>query len=139
MYKRQVKAVREDIERVAKRLASQLRPEEQALFDVYLRMLGDDAMPGEVANKIREGVWAQGALKQVVQQYIRHFEMMDDHYLQERAVDIRDLGRRLLSHLQEGEQKHLNYPERTVLVSEELTPAMRGEVAKGPTVHRLPI
>lgn len=129
-----VRAVREDIERVAKRLASQLRPEEQALFDVYLRMLGDDAMPGEVANKIREGVWAQGALKQVVQQYIRHFEMMDDHYLQERAVDIRDLGRRLLSHLQEGEQKHLNYPERTVLVSEELTPAMLGEVPKGQLV-----
>src|SRR6056297_1035494 len=129
-----VKAVREDIERVAKRLASQLRPEEQALFDVYLRMLGDDAMPGEVANKIREGIWAQGALKQVVQQYIRHFEMMDDHYLQERAVDIRDLGRRLLSHLQEGEQKHLIYPERTVLVSEELTPAMLGEVPKGQLV-----
>ena len=129
-----VKAVREDIERVAKRLASQLRPEEQALFDVYLRMLGDDAMPGEVSNKIREGIWAQGALKQVVQQYIRHFEMMDDHYLQERAVDIRDLGRRLLSHLQEGEQKHLNYPERTVLVSEELTPAMLGEVPKGQLV-----
>jgi phosphotransferase system enzyme I (PtsP) len=129
-----VTAVREDIERVAERLASQLRPEEQALFDVYLRMLGDDAMPGEVANRIREGVWAQGALKQVVQQYIRHFEMMDDHYLQERAVDIRDLGRRLLSHLQEGEQKNLVYPERTVLVSEELTPAMLGEVPKGQLV-----
>jgi phosphotransferase system enzyme I (PtsP) len=134
LFRASVKAVREDIERVAKRLASQLRPEEQALFDVYLRMLGDDAMPGEVANKIREGIWAQGALKQVVQQYIRHFEMMDDHYLQERAVDIRDLGRRLLSHLQEGEQKHPNYPERTVLVSEELTPAMLGEVPKGQLV-----
>jgi phosphotransferase system enzyme I (PtsP) len=129
-----VTAVREDIERVAERLASQLRPEEQALFDVYLRMLGDDAMPGEVANRIREGFWAQGALKQVVQQYIRHFEMMDDHYLQERAVDIRDLGRRLLSHLQEGEQKDVVYPDKTVLVSEELTPAMLGEVPKGQLV-----
>jgi phosphotransferase system enzyme I (PtsP) len=134
LFRGAVTAVREDIERVAERLASQLRPEEQALFDVYLRMLGDDAMPGEVANRIGEGVWAQGALKQVVQQYIRHFEMMEDHYLQERAVDIRDLGRRLLSHLQEGEQKDLVYPQRTVLVSEELTPAMLGEVPKGQLV-----
>ena len=134
LFRGAVTAVREDIERVAERLASQLRPEEQALFDVYLRMLGDDAMPGEVANRINEGFWAQGALKQVVQQYIRHFEMMDDHYLQERAVDIRDLGRRLLSHLQEGEQKDVVYPERTVLVSEELTPAMLGEVPKGQLV-----
>jgi phosphotransferase system enzyme I (PtsP) len=126
-----VEAVRRDIERVAKRLASRLRPEEQALFDVYLRMLSDEALPGEVVSRIREGNWAQGALKQVVQQYVRHFEMMDDHYLQERAVDVRDLGRRLLSHLQEGEQEHLVYPDRTVLVSEELTPAMLGEVPKG--------
>lgn len=131
LFRSSVDSVREDIERVANRLASQLRSEEQALFDVYLRMLGDEALPGEVENRIRENVWAQGALKQVVQQYIRHFEMMDDPYLRERAVDIRDLGRRLLSYLQEGEQETLEYPENTVLVSEELTPAMLGEVPKG--------
>ncbi|MDX1757546.1 MAG: phosphoenolpyruvate--protein phosphotransferase [Marinobacter sp.] len=125
-----VTAVREDIERVARRLASQLRPEEQALFEVYLRMLGDNALPGEVVNCIKQGMWAQGALRQVVQQYVRHFEMMDDLYLRERAVDIRDLGRRLLSHLQEGNQQERVYPERTVLVSEELTPAMLGEVPR---------
>jgi phosphotransferase system enzyme I (PtsP) len=134
LFQSAVEAVRKDIERVANRLASRLRPEEQALFDVYLRMLSDEALPGEVVGRIREGNWAQGALKQVVQQYVRHFEMMDDHYLQERAVDVRDLGRRLLSHLQEGEQKHLVYPDRTVLVSEELTPAMLGEVPKGQLV-----
>jgi len=134
LFRSAVQAVYEDIEQVAKRLTSRLRPEELALFDVYLRMLSDGALPGEVNNRIREGVWAQGALKQVVQHYVRHFEMMDDHYLQERAVDIRDLGRRLLSYLQEGEQKDLNYPERTVLVSEELTPAMLGEVPRGQLV-----
>ncbi|SFM61600.1 phosphotransferase system, enzyme I, PtsP [Marinobacter zhejiangensis] len=125
-----VSAVREEIGQVAERLASQLRPEEQALFDVYLRMLGDDALPGEVVTRIRDGQWAQGALKQVVQQYVRHFEMMDDLYLRERAVDIRDLGRRLLSHLQEGDQQDRTYPQNTVLVSEELTPAMLGEVPR---------
>ncbi|WP_091815459.1 phosphoenolpyruvate--protein phosphotransferase [Marinobacter mobilis] len=129
-----VTAVREDIERVAERLASQLRPEEQALFEVYLRMLSDEALPGEVVNRIRDGQWAQGALKQVVQQYVRHFEMMDDLYLRERAVDIRDLGRRLLSHLQEGDPQDRVYPEKTVLVSEELTPAMLGEVPRGQLV-----
>ena len=134
LFRLAVQAVCEDIEQVAKRLTSTLRPEELALFDVYLRMLSDEALPGEVNNRIREGAWAQGALKQVVQHYVRHFEMMDDHYLRERAVDIRDLGRRLLSYLQEGEQKDLNYPARTVLVSEELTPAMLGEVPRGQLV-----
>ncbi|NWN92679.1 phosphoenolpyruvate--protein phosphotransferase [Marinobacter adhaerens] len=131
LFQSAVQAVREDIEQVAERLTSRLRPEELALFDVYLRMLSEEALPDEVRNRIREGFWAQGALKQVVQHYISHFEMMDDHYLQERAVDIRDLGRRLLSYLQEGEQKDLNYPEKTVLVSDELTPSMLGEVPRG--------
>ncbi|MBS3804797.1 MAG: phosphoenolpyruvate--protein phosphotransferase [Oleiphilaceae bacterium] len=129
-----VTAVREDIEQVAERLAPQLRPEELALFDVYLRMLDDNALPGEVVNSIRGGIWAQGALRQVVQQYVRHFELMGDLYLRERAVDIRDLGRRLLSHLQEGEHESVVYPERTVLLSDELTPAMLGEVPHGQLV-----
>ncbi|BES69931.1 phosphoenolpyruvate--protein phosphotransferase [Marinobacter nanhaiticus D15-8W] len=129
-----VSAVREDIQLVAERLAPQLRPEEQALFEVYLRMLDDNALPGEVMSRIADGQWAQGALKQVVQQYVRHFEMMGDLYLRERAVDIRDLGRRLLAHLQEGDQQTVSYPEKTVLVSDELTPAMLGEVPRGQLV-----
>ncbi|PAU79736.1 phosphoenolpyruvate--protein phosphotransferase [Halovibrio salipaludis] len=130
-FRAAVSAVRDDVEQVGERLAPQLRPEEQALFEVYLRMLHDHALPGEVENRIREGLWAPGSLKAVVNQYVRHFEMMGDHYLRERAVDIRDLGRRLLSHLQEGESETLEYPERTILVSDELTPAMLGEVPQG--------
>ncbi|WP_404368237.1 phosphoenolpyruvate--protein phosphotransferase [Marinobacter sp.] len=131
LFQGAVTAVREDIERVAERLASQLRPEEQALFEVYLRMLDDNALPNEVVNRIGEGYWAQGALKQVVNQYVRHFEKMGDLYLRERAVDIRDLGRRLLAHLQESDLDEVSYPERTILVSDELTPAMLGEVPRG--------
>ncbi|MFO7788806.1 MAG: phosphoenolpyruvate--protein phosphotransferase [Halospina sp.] len=130
-FRAAVSAVRDDVEQVGERLAPQLRPEEQALFEVYLRMLHDHALPGEVENRIREGVWAPGSLKAVVNQYVRHFEMMGDHYLRERAVDIRDLGRRLLSHLQEGESETPEYPEQTILVSDELTPAMLGEVPQG--------
>lgn len=126
-----VASVREDVEQVGERLAPQLRPEEQALFEVYLRMLHDHALPGEVENRIDQGSWAQGALKDVVNQYVRHFEMMGDLYLRERAVDIRDLGRRLLSHLQEGEPQTPVFPDNTILVSDELTPAMLGEVPQG--------
>ncbi|QCF25062.1 phosphoenolpyruvate--protein phosphotransferase [Hydrocarboniclastica marina] len=126
-----VAAVREDINAVGERLAAQLRPEEQALFDVYLRMLDGNALPGEVCLRIKEGKWAPGALREVVHQYVRHFEMMGDHYLRERAVDIKDLGRRVLSHLQEGEAQTIEYPQNTILVSEELTATMLGEVERG--------
>jgi phosphotransferase system enzyme I (PtsP) len=123
-------AVRRDIRSVGQKLSNELRPEEMALFDVYLNMLDDRALGAEVIIKIREGAWAQGALRQVVQKYIGHFELMDDAYLRERASDIRDLGVRILSYLQETEGlgQATKYHENTILVSEELTPAMLGEI-----------
>ncbi len=125
-----IAAVRRDIAQVGERLATRLRPEEQALFDVYLRMLDDTALGGEVITRIRQGNWAQGALREVTIEYVRHFEMMGDTYLAERAVDIKDLGRRVLAHMQEGAQIVREFPKNTILVSDELTPAMLGEVPR---------
>ena len=125
-----IDSVRVDIRRVGERLSSQLRPEEQALFDVYIGMLDDKALAGEVQDKIRAGSCAQTALKHVIKDYASHFEMMSDSYLRERAVDIKDLGRRILSYLQEREVVDQSYPDKTVLVSDELTPTMLGEVPR---------
>ncbi len=129
LFNRALEAVRKDMRATADKL-SDLRPEEQALFDVYLRMLDDKALGAEVCKLIKAGSWAQGALRQVVDEHVRHFEMMDDPYLQERAVDVRDLGRRVLSYLQEEDQVSITYPGKCVVVSEELTPAMLGEVPR---------
>src|SRR5690606_6285343 len=62
--------------------------------------------------------------------YVGHFQLMEDAYLRERATDILDLGTRILAHLQ-GNDSHAqekDFPDDTILVSEELTPAMLGEV-----------
>jgi phosphotransferase system enzyme I (PtsP) len=123
-------AVRRDIRTVGQKLSNELRPEEMALFDVYLNMLDDNALGAEVIIIIRQGDWAPGALRKVVQKYVGHFEQMDDAYLRERATDIRDLGSRILAYLQESEGlgQVAEYHENTILVSEELTPAMLGEI-----------
>jgi phosphotransferase system enzyme I (PtsP) len=123
-----IESVRHDIQAVGERLSTQLRPEEQALFDVYLGMLDDNALAGEVSSQINQGKCAQSALKSVIGDYARHFEMMNDAYLSERAVDIKDLGSRILSYLQADEQKQHEFPDNTILVSDELTPTMLGEV-----------
>ena len=46
---------------LSSKLASQLRKEERALFDVYLMMLDDASIGNEVKRIIRTGQWAQGA------------------------------------------------------------------------------
>ena len=73
---------------------------------------------------------AQFALAVVIKDYARRFELMSDEYLRERAVDIKDLGRRILAYLQENESRELAIPDNTILVSDELTPTMLGEVPR---------
>ncbi|MFT6265022.1 MAG: phosphotransferase system enzyme I (PtsP) [Oleiphilaceae bacterium] len=125
-----IESVRSDIQRVGLRLSEQLRPEEQALFDVYLAMLDDNALAGEVIAQIQSGKCPQSALRAIINDYARHFEMMNDAYLSERAIDIKDLGRRVLSYLQENDHSVREYPENTILVSDELTATMLGEVSR---------
>ena len=76
------------------------------------------------------GEWAQGALSQVMLRHIRHFERMEHSYLRERAVDVRDLGTRVLGYLQDADRGDVDYPERTVLVAEELTASALGEIPR---------
>ena len=127
-FQEALKLVRRDIKVVGRSLAQRLRSEEQALFDVYLRMLDDNALAGEVVARIEQGNWAQGALREVVTEHVRQFSMMDDPYLRERATDIKDLGRRVLAYLQEAAPAVLEFTDATILVADELTPAMLGEV-----------
>lgn len=128
-FEQALKAVRREIRAVSRTLAQRLRSDEQALFDVYLRMLEDNALAAEVVERIHAGNWAQGALREVVEAHVREFSAMDDPYLRERASDIRDLGRRVLSHLQEAfSGGDVEYPENTILVADDLSPAMLGLV-----------
>ncbi|MEH6557856.1 MAG: phosphoenolpyruvate--protein phosphotransferase [Oceanicoccus sp.] len=123
-----IEAVKEDIRALGRKLSRRLAPQEQALFDVYLHMLDDNALAGEVDARIAKGEWAQGALSKVIIQHVRTFETMEDEYLQERATDVKDLGRRILAYLQAANSGPKEYPERTILVGEELTASMLGEV-----------
>ena len=123
-------SVREDMQALTSNVETRLRPEERELFGVYIRMLDDDALGKEVLERIRHGQWAQGALAEVAKDHINAFEMMKDPYLRERAADIRDLCSRVLFYLQDKDAVKMEYPDDTILISEELTAAMLAEVPK---------
>ena len=129
-FREALASVRSDIRQVAENLEDELGPEDRALFGVYLSILDDSALGGEVAALIKAGEWAQGALSQVMLRHIRHFERMEHSYLRERAVDVRDLGTRVLGYLQDANRQEIDYPSATVLVAEELTASALGEIPR---------
>lgn len=124
-------AAREEIRVLQGRATSSLSVAENALFDAYMRLLDSRTLINEVITEIRQGQWAQGALKRVIKKHILHFESIEDPYLRERAADFRDLGRRILAHLQSKEQRAIRFPENAILVSEEVTATSLMEVPEG--------
>ncbi len=121
---RAIEAVRNDIQTLIHDLQTSLPEEELVLFDAYLHMLDDSGLAGDMREQVRMGQWAQGALRRVIRQYLRQFEVMDDPYLRERGTDVRDLGIRILGYLQQIREKKTQFPARTILVGEEVTPSM---------------
>lgn len=122
-FRRALSEIRQEIEQLNKRLETSLSPEDRALFDAYLLMLDDHSLGAEVEQEIRKGQWAQAALRKVIKAHVRQFEDMSNPYLKDRAEDVRDLGQRILAVLQETERKTPDYPDKIVLVGEEVTAA----------------
>ncbi|MYJ74626.1 MAG: phosphoenolpyruvate-protein phosphotransferase PtsP, partial [Gammaproteobacteria bacterium] len=96
LFDRAIGQARDDIERINAQMAKNLGPEERELFDAYLHMLDAGALAGDVRSGIREGQWAQGALKHAILEQAATFERMQDSYLRERSADVRELGQRVL-------------------------------------------
>lgn len=123
---------REEMQALQVKAKSSLSVAEHALFDAYARILDSRTLVQEVIDEIKTGLWAQAALKRVFNRHILQFEALEDHYLQERASDFRDLGRRILACMQhQGRHEELKYPKKTVLLSDELTATAMFEVPDG--------
>ena len=127
-FRQAMEQTKRDIHALDESMVGKLSDEERALFDVYVRMLDDHALGGEVTSLIKEGLCAQSAWSQVVLRHIRMFKSMKDAYLRERATDVEDLGRRVLAYLQQSETKRTTYPDNMVMVGEELSAASFADV-----------
>lgn len=123
--------VREDLRILSERLYPSVPPEERALFDVYQHILDGGDLGKEIADVIRTGKWAPAALRDVIKIHVRRLEGLDNEYMRERAVDIKDLGRRVLACLQKNEKVIPHYAEKTILIGENLTPNDLAEVPEG--------
>ena len=114
----------------AERVGDDLRDEDRALFDAWRLMLKSESLVDDAMLRIRDGNWAQGALRATVASHARVFDEMHDPYLRERAADLRDLGRRVLMRLQNRDLPPPEYPEHTILVGDEISAMQIAEVPR---------
>jgi phosphotransferase system enzyme I (PtsP) len=127
-FRAAVAAVVKDLMALQNRVEDSLPAEDRALFDAWLMMLGSDSLIENTVVRIHQGNWAAGALRQTIEEHAKVFDAMEDIYLRERASDVRDLGRRILMHLQQERVGPVAYPDNTILVGEEVSAIQLAEV-----------
>jgi phosphotransferase system enzyme I (PtsP) len=101
---------------------------DQIIFEAYSLIAGSDEMIDETISRIRSGNWAPGALRDTIDSYAARFESLEDPYMRERANDIRHIGQRILGKLLQEEKREFVYPERTILIGENLSPLDMADV-----------
>lgn len=122
---------KEDVRQLEGQFASQLPEDERALFQVYQQILNSRSIRADMIAYVQQGLWAPSAVSKVIQEHALRFEGMTDPYLQDRASDVKELGRRLLMALRERDDVPVSYPKNTILVGREITAAHLAEVPPG--------
>jgi phosphoenolpyruvate-protein phosphotransferase (PTS system enzyme I) len=114
-----------ELEAIREKANKELGADKAAIFEAHLLVLSDPELIAPIEDKIKTDlVNAEYALKETTDMFITMFESMDNEYMQERAADIRDVTKRVMSHLL---GVHLANPsmisEEVVVVAEDLTPS----------------
>lgn len=85
------------------------------IFTAHQLMLKDKSFVGAMRGRIDEGVPAAEAIISVVEDYASRFARMNQVRLNEKAQDVRDLGYRLITNLQDTQDRDFSYTDRIVL------------------------
>ncbi|MDE7199983.1 MAG: phosphoenolpyruvate--protein phosphotransferase [Lachnospiraceae bacterium] len=92
------------------------------IFEVHRMLLEDTAYLDAVQVLIRGGYNAVYATDRAGAQFADMFAGMDDEYMRGRAVDIRDISRRVIRVLSGLPEEGIRLEESAVLVADDLTP-----------------
>lgn len=128
LFRGALKQVKKELKKMSGNLKGQIPEDDRALFDAYRMLLDGRSFNQEIVEQIKAGSWAPGALRKVVEHHVAVFREMDDPYLQERANDIEDIGRRLLKALVPCESTDTKLPKNIILVAEDVSAAMLAEM-----------
>ncbi|HDE7247806.1 phosphoenolpyruvate--protein phosphotransferase [Staphylococcus aureus] len=127
-----IEASKVELTKIRNNTEVQLGADKAAIFDAHLLVLDDPELIQPIQDKIKnENANAATALTDVTTQFVTIFESMDNEYMKERAADIRDVSKRVLSHILGVELPNPSMiDESVVIVGNDLTPSDTAQLNK---------
>lgn len=128
-----VLATRAQIQQLQNEVAENLGAQEARIFDAHLLVLEDQALIGETLRELETSYLnIERCFHKVAQRYIEAFDRIDDEYLRERATDIRDVTRRVLTNLLGKSQENLFQQVRNrIVIAYDITPSDSASFERG--------
>lgn len=95
-----------------------------AIFEIHQMMLEDDDYNESVENIIKtQKVNAEYAVGVTSDNFSQMFATMDDDYMKERAIDVKDVSERILSILNGGSKSTVDSDEPVIILADDLAPS----------------
>jgi phosphoenolpyruvate-protein phosphotransferase (PTS system enzyme I) len=118
-------ATRAQILEMQQRIAEAIGAKDASIFDAHLMVVEDHTLIDEVLRALRRERWnVEFIFSEVANRYAKTLSEIDDPYLRERAFDIYDVTRRVVSNLLGRSTKTLAQLDAPhVIVAHNLTPS----------------
>jgi phosphotransferase system enzyme I (PtsI) len=113
----------EILQNSVKTLTEKNMPEQAAIMEAHRMMAQDAALHDAAVEKVNEGVGAPRAVLTASEDTAKIFEGMDDAYFRERAVDIRDVGKRIAKYILGVKEPEIG-DEGVILCGYEIEPSV---------------
>lgn len=113
-----------DLLRLEKKLQKKFSKRESDIFYSHRMILSDRSFLKKLRAFVNGGSNAVDAVKNVIGEYIREFEKIEDPHFRERAADLDDLRQRILEHLFGSAKGNAKLDRSSgILVAETLVPS----------------
>lgn len=123
-----INAVSRSILFLSHELSSTLSDQDRRIYDAQQSLLHDQTFKNDLLGEIEnDNVNVEVAVQRVVARYEKVFENMQDAAMRERAADVRDVGRQVLSALMAKERSvYISNDEDYIFAADEFLPSDAG-------------
>ena len=113
-----------DLNRLAERTGTLIGKPQAAIFGAHSMLLDDPDLQQAAYTRIAQQLCcAEQAWRQVLEAIAEEYRELDDDYMRARELDVRDMLRRTLCHLQGLPLPVIALAEPSILVMDELMPS----------------
>ena len=127
---------RTQLEKIKEKALIEMGAEKAQVFEAHITLLDDPEFTGAMQMEIESNSTnSMKAVQSVTDMFVSIFDAMEDAYMRERAADIKDVSKRIISNLAgKGGDAFAITEENTIVVAHDLTPSDTAQLDRSKVV-----